>query len=616
MNELIFSADPYRMNWFRTDFEYAKVKAPCWIKSEVHHRREGDLVYTDIRFTNDSDKPLLTHIGDIAIAFPTYDVYEDSDICIKSRCHTHLFCGEDVSWIMALRMGGEAPHLGMVLTEGSLSSYSVERDLEHGSNDRGCFWLHPSPMEFAPGETKRIAWTIFPHQEKDDFKEKLAQYSDTVAVEADNYVLFEGEELHITVKPSFACDTVTVDGTRLENEQGSYHFTYAAEKAGEKRFEIAAGNRKTHLRVLVTKPIEELAQSRCDYIAKRQQYRGTLPELKGAYLAYDTEEQTHVYTPEHDFNGGRERIGMGILIARYLQRRPSGQLERSLADYRAYVERELIDPKTGVFCNDIQMDNSYQRLYNYPWAITFYCELYRLYGEEQYLNAAIAVTKQFYQRGGASLYPIELPCVMLVRELEQAGRAADAEEMKQLFLNHAKRIKENGLHYPKFEVDFEQSIVAPAADIMLKAYELSGDREYLEEGKRQIGILELFNGIQPDYHLHEVAIRHWDGYWFGKRRLYGDTFPHYWSGLTGTVFLRYARITGDASYRKKAEDSLRGVVSLFFGDGSASCAYVFPQFVNGVKADFPDPYANDQDWGLYFYLRALDAKISSHQIGK
>ena len=51
--------------------------------------------------------------------------------------------------------------------------------------------------------------------------------------------------------------------------------------------------------------------------------------------------------------------------------------------------------------------------------------------------------------------------------------------------------------------------------------------------RKQLDVLELFNGIEPSYHLREVAIRHWDGYWFGKRKLYGDTFPHYWSALTG-----------------------------------------------------------------------------------
>ena len=101
----------------------------------------------------------------------------------------------------------------------------------------------------------------------------------------------------------------------------------------------------------------------------------------------------------------------------------------------------------------------------------------------------------------------------------------------------------------------------------------------------------------------EVAIRHWDGYWFGKRGMLGDTFPHYWSSLTGQVFERYGRITGEKEWLDRAERNLRGSLSLFFPDGSASCAMVYPSSVNGETAHFYDPWANDQDWGLYHYFR-------------
>ena len=46
-------------------------------------------------------------------------------------------------------------------------------------------------------------------------------------------------------------------------------------------------------------------------------------------------------------------------------------------------------------------------------------------------------------------------------------------------------------------------------------------------------------------------------------------------------------------------------MSLFMLDGSASAAYVYPASVNGNKAGFYDPYANDQDWGMYYMLKAI-----------
>lgn len=44
---------------------------------------------------------------------------------------------------------------------------------------------------------------------------------------------------------------------------------------------------------------------------------------------------------------------------------------------------------------------------------------------------------------------------------------------------------------------------------------------------------------------------------------------------------------------------------MIFADGRVSCAYIYPFKVNGREGEFYDSYANDQDWGLYFYLKYL-----------
>lgn len=188
-------------------------------------------------------------------------------------------------------------------------------------------------------------------------------------------------------------------------------------------------------------------------------------------------------------------------------------------------------------------------------------------------------------------------------ELKKAGWQKEYDELLELFVDHADHLCEVGKNYPASEVNYEQSIVIPAADVILSVYLLTGDKKYLDEGARQVEILELFNGMQPDYHLNEVAIRHWDGYWFGKRRYYGDTFPHYWSALTGKVFKMYGEILKDENWIRRGEASIRGVLPLFFTDGRAACAYVYPLEVNDRRAAFFDPYANDQDWGLYANIR-------------
>ena len=73
------------------------------------------------------------------------------------------------------------------------------------------------------------------------------------------------------------------------------------------------------------------------------------------------------------------------------------------------------------------------------------------------------------------------------------------------------------------------------------------------------------------------------------------------------IIASYAQITGDKSYEHKAKASFRGCLNLFFIDGMASCAMVYPDTVNGKKAHYYDPWANDQDWALYYAVKwALD----------
>jgi hypothetical protein len=81
--------------------------------------------------------------------------------------------------------------------------------------------------------------------------------------------------------------------------------------------------------------------------------------------------------------------------------------------------------------------------------------------------------------------------------------------------------------------------------------------------------------------------------------------PHYWSTLTSEAFARYALITGKKEYSKRAETIVKNNLCNIFEDGSASCAYVYPARINGIKAGVFDPFANDQDWALVFYLKYL-----------
>lgn len=610
MKELIHPQDRYKMNWIEGGTEWGTVKCVPPLDVEVKSEKRGDIVKEEYIFTNNTDKDIFTCLTDIGIYTPFNDDYTSAEECMTNKCHAHIWCGGKISYVMALRMGGEAPHLGLVLNSGSIGGYSVERDIKRASNDRGDFILHPSPFSLAPGESYTVSWTLFFHDGKEDFYTKAAQYCKKfLNVHADKYVLFGGETSNVEIKTNFSFTEndvqILLNHERIDFtvKNNSVLFQAKTDACGELKYQICIGGVHTYLRMIVLPALTELAASRCRFITKKQQYRKDSSRLNGAYLVYDNESNSMFYSPLYDYNGGRERIGMGLLIALYLQTKHDADMEKSLSDYAEYVRRELVNEETGEVYNDYMRDDSYKRLYNAPWFALFYVEMYKLYKNRGYLITAYKIIMNYYENGGSEFYPIELPAAELINLMRSEDM--NAEKLTEQFLRHADRIAETGTKYPSSEVNYEQSIVAPAADILLKAYMLTNDEKYLSAAKRQIDVLELFNGLQPDYHLYETAIRHWDGYWFGKRRMYGDTFPHYWSALTANVYSDYARITHDNEYLKKAEYSFRGVMSLFMLDGSASCAYVYPVTVNGERAEYYDPYANDQDWGLYYMLKYM-----------
>jgi len=612
MKEWINKTDRYKMNWIEGNTEWGTVKAPDGLDVVVNSEHRDNTVTETFTFTNKTNRDIFTSLKDISIYTPFNDDYPDAETCMTNRCHTHIWCGDDISYVMALRMGGEAPHLGLVLTQGSLGGYSVERDLSKRSNDRGDFILHPSPLSLTPGESFSISWILFWFDSISDFYDRLRQFNTHyIEVTAENYVVFENEKINIAIRPEFAfseSDVFIYDGDKPVDFSVKDHVIRINESAsvGEHSFKIHVQGISTHCNILVLPAFEELVRRRCHFIADKQQYNNADSRLDGAYLIYDNEEKHVYYGMEGDFNGGRERIGMGVLIARYLQKHEDKRLSDSLDQYIAYVERELFDKETGIVYNDYQRDNSWNRLYNYPWISVLYIELYKLRHDRKMLLYAYRALISYYEQGGAEFYAIEVPVYDIITFLESEDMREEKGKLMEYFTTHCERLSSNGLNYPKSEVNYEQSIVAPAASILFQMYRVAGDEKYLNAAREQLKVLELFNGLQPDHHLYEVAIRHWDGYWFGKRRMFGDTFPHYWSALTANVYADYVYAAKDMKYLKKADAAHRGVLSLFMPDGSASAAYVYPVSVNGADAGFYDPYANDQDWGLYFMLRWRD----------
>lgn len=613
--------DEYSMNWVEGASVWGTIKGADFISSQqIDHgiidefenkklniRAERILLEDKLieryTFTNKCDCPVFVTKGELGIYATFNDSYDASDICMTQRCNTHIWCGGNTAWVNALKMGVSDMNLGLVLTEGSIDCYSIERNLEKGSNDRGDFVLHPSAFSLEKGESHTVAWEMFFHRGTEDFDKKLHEY-DIIIPKAMHYTVFKDEDIVLSFNQKV---NITLDGEILA--ENTDKLVYAPVRTGEHNFIIKGGERTTNIRIFVSETLDTLVQRRAEYIVDNQQYHKENSPLDGAYLVFDTKEKIQYFDNKFsDHNASRERIGMALLIAEYLKRNDSEKIRESLEQYKKFFFAHFIDQNSGEVYNTINRNNTQYRLYNYSWAIMFLVDLYQLENNKEYLEIMVRVIKRYYQDGGSRFYPNGWFLQETVECLKEAGFDATAREVLELYREHICNMVEIGTSYPPHEVNYEQTIVTPGATMITQYLLAAGSQEFVSDAKKQIDILSRFNGNQPDYHLYETAIRHWDDFWFGKSKLYGDTFPHYWSSLTGLAYLNYYQLTGKKEYLEKATDNIRNCLCLFSPDGGASCAYVYPYSVNGVRGEFYDEWANDQDFALYYYLKYFSTK--------
>lgn len=609
--------DTNQMNWAQGEIPWGTVKLPKGMTVVKSHRiTEKGTLEERYAFKNMSKFPIYIKECDLGIYLSLPDSYVDADECMARHCHTHIWCGGEASWIKALRMSGIGPHLGMVLRKGSLESYSIARDTAKSSNDRGSFLLHPDVSVLQSGESYEICWEWFWFDNPESFMEILIEHGVFPVVLLEQSTYFVGDKATFRIKGKGKAECISVQCNTSEDiiwkcKENADTYTIYVEmsinKVGDNTIDISINGVSTQAVLYGCVALDTLMTARCHFIVEHQQEDKGI--LDGAYLVYDAETQSRYYSHLDDHNGGRERLAMGALIALWLQDKQDEKLANSLNRHIDYIYRELFDEETGDVFNDAGRNLDWDRLYNYPWMSTFFMEVYKWKKEKKYIIGAYKALRRYYEKDGKTFYAIGIQAVELIKLLEKAELYREAEETKVLFMEHAEHVKEKGLHFPKSEVNYEQSIVAPAVSILLQAYEITKQDDYVEAAREMMKVLKLFNGRQPDYHLFENAIRHWDGYWFGKRRCFGDTFPHYWSVLTGICYAPYAEMTGEKEYLQLAKASLRGCLNLFDEYGNASCAMVYPKSVNGVAAHYYDPWANDQDWALYYAWKMKELVI-------
>lgn len=619
------SEDKYQMNWVEGEKTWGIIKdsktesvtrnekgltavyrTPHLLVTVVRSL-ENDVYKESYTFESATGRDVFFNRGGVGIYTTFNDSYTAASVCMTERCHAHIWCGGNTSYINAVKMGPFPYGLGLALTKGSLDTYSVERNIDEGSNDRGDFILHPSVFRLKPGEKMCIEWEMFWYKDG-EFRSALEKYDTAILIDAQNYTVYSDERICFDINRENA--EVTLDGEKIVTEQknGRTYVEYTPVRLGHHEFVIRAGGVQTKAEFFVQIPFCELARKRAEFITQKQQYNCEGSALDGAYLIYDNQDKCLIFDELwSDYNASRERLVMGIFIAKYLQYDPDPKIYESLMKYYKFVTREFYDEETGEVYNDIGKDPTRKRLYNAPWMSVFVMEMYNLTEDTEYLNKMYKLLEVYYSIGGERFYPNGLSLYETVEALRKAGMNDKAEKLTKMYRRHVDNIIKIGYNYPEHEVMYEQTIVTPAVLMLAQMYMIDRDEKLIEECKKHLKILEKFNGAQPSHYLNDLAIRHWDAWWFGKRKMAGDTFPHSASVHTSNGFLHYAMISGDEEYRRRAFCGARNNLSVYEPDGSAHCTRVHPLTVNGRRGEYYDEFANEQDGFLYYMIKFFGA---------
>lgn len=564
------------------------------------------LLEGSVAFKNKGAKKLFKK-GDLGFCTCFNDNYEKAEVCLTKRCHSHIWIADDTAYIMARRMNGGDNNLALLVTEGNMGGYAVTR--RENSNDRGDFYLLLNDIELDTDKSVNVKFVLMPYKDSADFYKKAAKYRSFCNITADNFTINKGDKLKLNIATQE--QPVVISGgveTVASGDKGAY-VAEITPPEGESKVIVKYGKYQTFAEVNYI-DINEIIDKRLNFLIDKQQCFDTKSPFYGAYFLFDRETgKTFVENkPVNDRNIGRERSGIiCAMITRVLRGGLSEEMENkyrySINHAMRFIDNNLVKPN-GQICDAPKYKRNvfFERLYNYSMFMLVYSLMYELTADEYYIKKAGTIARKYYAKGGDHFYAINLPFCAVYEQTKRAGLDEDAEELKKLFLAHGDRIVSIGSNFPPHEVKYEQSIVAPSVDILLECYKLSGgEKRYIDEAKNQMKLLEAFCGQQPSCHQYEIPIRHWDGFWFGKRKLYGDTFPHYWSCINAAAYCKYAAITEDESYKKRARKVLENALCLFDDEGNGSCAYLYPDFVNGTKGKFYDPWENDQDWAIYFF---------------
>jgi hypothetical protein len=576
------------------------------IRVTVRRRIEGAVLRERYTVTNEGTEALA--ITGLGIQTPFADLYGSAADSLDHAVHAHLFTGGTWAWALAQPMSGTGRSLGLIVREGAVRAYSIEsRNPASYSNIRGHIALLATdrarnPGAFggqpellvAPFDSLALEWELGWYDSVDDF---LAATDAPARFSA--YAAAIGESITVEAREVSSSDAKV---ERL----GDGRWSVTADRHGPCAVDL--GGARTE--VFFHDPLETVVRRRVDYIVRHQIARERPGLLAHAFVPVDVRTRTtHATNAWQDWTDGSERVAMPLLVQLAALRgwTDPGAVRPLLDGWAEFARHHLLDadatPTRGSQVGRVP------RLYDAPWLAQFFHDRHRLTGSDEALDLAARIIERNFALGGTEHLSITLAeiTVAIAGDLDKTGGVERADALRAGVLASARHFVKLGKALPAHEVNYEQSIVAPLIDLLTAAYDLTGEQVFHDAIAERLPWLLAFGGPQPHARLHGVAIRHWDGYWFGIERLWGDVFPHHWSALTAATLRRLPEGLRAAETDHVATAVERANMANQFPDGSATCAYVMPSTVDGRAAHLNDPLANDQDWHLVLWMRTETA---------
>lgn len=560
------------------------------------------------RFTNPG--PDSIEISGLGIQTPFADLYASSEHSLRHAVHAHVFTGGSWAWVLAQPMDGSGRVLGVVLRDGGLHSYSIEsRNQFTSSNVRGHIVLQPTDharnpdcfggqptFRLEPGQSHVLRWEI-------GFHDTAALFLATTNPPASFSQL--SAPVGSPIRVIGLAGPISVDDPSVRVDTAGGEAILTAGRPGVHTVRI--GGARTE--IAFHRSVKEVVQARVDYILANQVTRERPGLLRFGIVGVDVRTRLRQQTNGWpDWTDGSERIGMAILLQQARARGWADDRVDDLLDgWARLAENHLLDD-TAAPRRGSQDRAPSVRLYDSPWLAQFFVDRFNLLEDHHHLDLAARILERAFALGGDRFLAIGFSeaCLDVIIALSANGENGRAEALSEQLVESARHFLAAGIRLPEHEVNYEQSIVAPLISLFIDAHRLTGDPAFVTAISDRLPWLLAFGGPQPHVRLAAIAIRHWDGYWFGIERLWGDVFPHYWSALTAGVLYRLPPELRTAVGDATALAILRANLVNYFDDGSATCAFVMPSTVDGRAAHMADPLANDQDWQLSIWLRLAD----------